>query len=311
MAKGGSASGGSGNAELKTRLDELYGAFNVADAAEDPVQFLAGYDDPADREVVAFCAASLAFGRVASVKASISRVLDVLGPHPAAYIRKFDVRRHAAPFADFVHRWTRGADIVALFIIMRHMLMTSPGGTIESFFLQGLAADAIDVEDALESFCTRACDVDVRAAYGGKKPPVRAGVRYFFPRPSGGSGCKRLNLFLRWMVRRDEVDPGGWTGVRPGQLVVPLDTHVIRLGRCLRLTTRTSPGWKMAAEITARLRALDPIDPVRFDFSLCHLGMMNACGFTHPRRDSVCPLRGHCHPVARKPRASLRPSAPR
>ncbi len=206
------------------------------------MQFLAGYDDPADREVVAFCAASLAFGRVASVKASISRVLDVLGPHPAAFIRDFSPRQHAAPFADFVHRWTRGADIVALFLIMQHMLRTSPGGTIESFFLQGLAADAPDIEAALESFCTRACDVDVRVAYGGKKPPVRAGVRYFFPRPSGGSGCKRLNLFLRWMVRRDEVDPGGWTGVRPGQLVIPLDTHVIRLGRCLRLTTRTSPG---------------------------------------------------------------------
>ena len=179
------------------------------------MQFLAGYDDPADREVVAFCAASLAFGRVASVKASISRVLDVLGPHPAAFIRDFSPRQHAAPFADFVHRWTRGADIVALFLIMRHMLRTSPGGTIESFFLQGLAADAPDIEAALESFCTRACEVDVRVAYGGKKPPVRAGVRYFFPRPSGGSGCKRLNLFLRWMVRRDEVDPGGWTGVRP------------------------------------------------------------------------------------------------
>src|SRR4029450_6660651 len=123
--------------DLKTRLDGLYEAFNVADAAEDPVQFLAGYDDPADREVVAFCAASLAFGRVASVKASISRVLAVLAPHPAAFIRDFSPRRHAAPFADFVHRWTRGADIVALFLIMQHMLRTSPGGTIESFFMQG------------------------------------------------------------------------------------------------------------------------------------------------------------------------------
>jgi uncharacterized protein (TIGR02757 family) len=297
--------------ELKTRLDSLYEAFNVADAAEDPVQFLAGYDDPADREVVALCDASLAFGRVSSVKASISRVLEVLGPHPAAYIRDFDPRKHAAPFADFVHRWTRGADIVALFIILREMLKTSPAGTLESFFMQGLDPDAPDIEAALESFCVRACEIDVRVAYGGKKPPVRAGVRYFFPRPSGGSGCKRLNLFLRWMVRRDEVDHGGWTGVRPGQLVIPLDTHTIRLGRCLRLTTRTSPGWKMAAEITRTLRALDPIDPVRYDFSLCHLGMMSGCGFMHPRRDSVCPLRGHCHPVVRTPRASLPPSAPR
>jgi uncharacterized protein (TIGR02757 family) len=305
---------------LKSRLDELYDAFNVADAAEDPVQFLAGYDDPADREVVAFCAGALAFGRVASVKASIARVLQVLGPHPAAYIRDFSPRHHAAAFDGFVHRWTRGNDIVALFLILQHMLRQPGtgargnghgGGSIEDFFLVGLDPAAADIGPALDSFCTRACEVDVRVAYGGKKPPVRAGVRYFFPRPSGGSGCKRLNLFLRWMVRRDEVDPGGWTRVKPSQLVIPLDTHVIRVGRCLRLTKYTSPGWKMAADITRALRQLDPIDPVRYDFSLCHLGMMNACGFTRAQGDHACPLRGHCRPTVRKPRASPRPSAPR
>ena len=99
------------------------------------------------------------------------------------------------------------------------------------------------------------------------------------------------------MVRRDSVDPGGWTSVRPAQLVVPLDTHIIRVGRCLRLTKRTSPGWKMAAEITAGLRALDPVDPVRYDFALCHLGMMKACGFGTKQGSRQCPLRGHCRPL--------------
>lgn len=295
--------------ELKATLDELYEAFNVADAAEDPVQFLRGYDDPADREIVAFLAASLAFGRVASVKASIARVLDVMGPRPATFIREFSIRQHAAPFRDFVHRWTRGADIVGLLLVLQHMV--EQRGSIEGFFLDGLDPHATDIEDALESFSTRACAVNVRAAYGGRKLPTRAGVPYFFTRPSGGSGCKRLNLFLRWMVRRDEVDPGGWTGVKPAQLVIPLDTHVIRVGRCLRLTKLVSPGWKMASEITNALRRLDPIDPVRYDFSLCHLGMMNACGFMRPQRDRACPLRGHCRPGVRTPRASLRPSAPR
>ncbi len=140
----------------------------------------------------------------------------------------------------------------------------------------------------------RALAVDVRPVYG--RVPKRAGVCYFFPRPSAGSACKRLNLFLRWMVRSDEVDLGVWRSVRPGQLIVPLDTHIIRLARCLRLTRYTSPGWKMAADITARLRALDPHDPVRFDFSICHVGMMNACGFGRGQGDSQCPLKGHCHP---------------
>ena len=98
------------------------------------------------------------------------------------------------------------------------------------------------------------------------------------------------------MVRKDEIDLGVWTGVSPARLVVPLDTHVIRLGRCLRLTRYASPGWKMAADITAALRALDPADPVRYDFSLCHVGMMNACGYGRRQRDANCPLRGLCAP---------------
>jgi uncharacterized protein (TIGR02757 family) len=100
------------------------------------------------------------------------------------------------------------------------------------------------------------------------------------------------------MVRNDAVDPGGWTAVPARQLVVPLDTHTIRIGRCLRLTKRASPGWKMAAEITASLRELDPEDPVRYDFSLCHLSMMGACGTGTRRRDQHCPLKGVCRPKA-------------
>ena len=98
------------------------------------------------------------------------------------------------------------------------------------------------------------------------------------------------------MVRSDEIDLGVWTRVSAGKLIVPLDTHVIRLGRCLRLTRYRSPGWRMAADITASLRALDPDDPVRFDFSLCHVGMMNACGYGRQQGDSQCPLKGLCRP---------------
>ena len=118
---------------------------------------------------------------------------------------------------------------------------------------------------------------------------AKPGVAYFFARPSSGGACKRLNLFLRWMVRHDRVDLGVWTRVRPAQLIVPLDTHVIRLGRCLRLTRYASPGWRMAADITASLRALDPADPVRYDFSLCHIGMMNACGYGRQQGDTQLP----------------------
>jgi uncharacterized protein (TIGR02757 family) len=181
---------------------------------------------------------------------------------------------------------------------------------VESFFLEGYDPGADDIEDALDSFSTRAMSLDLKSAYRAStgSTPGRLGVCYFFPRPSAGSGCKRLNLFLRWMVRRDALDLGVWRRVSPAKLIVPLDTHVIRVGRCLRLTTYTSPGWRMARDITASLRKIDPIDPVKYDFSICHLGMMNACGFSQPQGDSQCPLRGVCRPRGRRRRPSRPPS---
>ena len=274
------------------------------------------YTRPDDREVVAFCAASLAFGRVASVLQSIERLMTVFA-HGATvrptYVRRFDPRRDAPAFKGLVHRWIRERDLVALVWVLKQMLDRS--GTIEDFFLEGYDPAAGDVATALDSFSERAMALDLTAApaYGRPFDPLRAarGVAYFFPRPSKGSACKRLNLFLRWMVRRDALDLGVWTRVSPSKLVVPLDTHVIRVGRCLQLTRYTSPGWAMARDITASLQRIDPADPIRYDFSICHLGMMNACGFSRAQGDAQCPLRGVCRPRARKRRRSRQPSARR
>jgi uncharacterized protein (TIGR02757 family) len=292
---------------LKETLDDLYASFNHPDSATDPIQIVRRFDRRDDREVVGFCAGALAFGRVASVLQSIERLLAITGDHPAEYVRRFDPRRDAPAFVDFVHRWTRGPDLVALVWLLAQMIDRS--GSIEGFFLDGYDASAVDVESAVDSFSTRALALDLKAAYG--RVPRRPGVCYFFPRPSAGSACKRLNLFMRWMVRKDALDLGVWPRVSPAKLIVPLDTHVIRVGRCLRLTKYVSPGWRMAREITASLRMLDPADPVRYDYSLCHLGMMNACGFNRTQADSQCPLRGVCRPRVRTPRRSPRPSARR
>ncbi|MGH9140349.1 MAG: TIGR02757 family protein [Vicinamibacterales bacterium] len=290
---------------LKPELDRLYSDFNHPDSATDPIHIVRRFQRDDDREIVGFIAAALAFGRVSSVLQSIQRVLAVMGPEPAAYIRRFEARRHGSAFAGIIHRWTREADIVAMLWLLRQML--DRAGTVEGFFLEGYSAAADDIADALDSFSTRALALDLKAAYG--RVPKRPGVCYFFPRPAGGSGCKRLNLFLRWMVRRDALDLGVWTRVSPAKLIVPLDTHVMRVGRCLKLTGYTSPGWRMARDITASLRRLDPADPVKYDFSICHLGMMNACGFSRPQADSQCPLRGVCRPRVRTRRRSPIPSA--
>jgi len=299
---------------LKDRLDALYASYNRADSAADPIQIVRRFSEPADREVVGFCASALAFGRVASVLQSIERLLAVTGPSPAAFVRQFDPSRHARPLAPIVHRWTKGQDFVALILVLQRMLAR---GSIEQFFLEGYDAAAPDISGALESFSTRAMATDLRPAYGRRTP--RPGVGYFFSRPSSGGACKRLNLFLRWMVRSDAVDFGLWTNVSRAKLIIPLDTHVIRVGRCLGLTRHASPGWKMAADITASLRELDPEDPVKYDFSLCHVGMADECGFMHAQGDVDCPLRGVCRPRRRRAtprargrrRASSRPSARR
>lgn len=284
-------------ARLGQGLQGLYEAFDHRESATDPVHIVRRFVSDPDREVVGFLAAGLAFGRVASVLHSIETLLAAMGPRPAAFVRQFDPTRDRAPIDPIVHRWIRGADLVALLLVLQRMLLEY--GSIEAFFVAGDSAESPDVGEALESFSRRALDMDLSAAYG-RRLPARAGVGYFFPRPSAGSACKRLNLYLRWMVRRDAIDLGVWTRVSPARLIVPLDTHIIRLGRCLRLTTYTSPGWRMASDITASLRAVDPKDPVRFDFSLCHVGMMNACGFARPQRDSQCPLRGLCRPGRRR-----------
>ncbi len=294
---------------MKSALDRLYESFNYPDSALDPIQIVRRHAQSDDREVVGLVASALAYGRVASVLQSIERTLAIMGPSPAAYVRQFEPRRDGPAFADLVHRWTRGPDLVALVWLMRQMI--DRAGSIEGFFVEAHAPDAPDVEAAIESFSTRALALDLKTAYQSAAKVQKArgsdrlGVGYFFPRPSSGSGCKRLNLFLRWMVRKDALDLGVWTRVPPSALIVPLDTHVIRVGRCLRLTRYASPGWKMAREITASLRALDPVDPVKYDFALCHLGMMNACGFNTRRGDAQCPLRGSCRPK-RKLKVRLR-----
>jgi uncharacterized protein (TIGR02757 family) len=292
---------------LKPMLDRLYSDFNYPDSAADPIQIVRRYEHDDDKEIVGFCAASLAFGRVASVLQSIGRLVAIMGPRPAEYVRMFEPARDAVAFRGLVHRWTRERDIVALLWVLRQMLERS--GSIEGFFLEGYDASSPDLASALDSFSDRAMALDLRAAYG--RVPKRPGVAYFFPRPSKGSACKRLNLFLRWMIRHDALDLGVWTRVPPSKLVVPLDTHVIRVGRCLQLTRLQSPGWKMASDITASLARIDGEDPTRYDFSICHLGMMNACGFSRAQADSQCPLRGVCRPRARRPPRSRRSSARR
>ena len=148
--------------ELKSALDRLYESFNYPDSATDPIQIVRRWKTAEDREVVGLCASALAFGRVSSVLQSIERVVGMMDGEPAAYVRRFDPHRHGAAFADLVHRWTRGPDLVALLWIMRQMI--DRAGSIQDFFLEGYDPAAEDIEAAFDSFSTRALALDLRAA---------------------------------------------------------------------------------------------------------------------------------------------------
>ena len=291
-------------AHTKTALDRLYLDFDDRQGVADPVHLVRQYRDPADQEIAGFCAAALAFGRVASVLSSVGALLAEMTPSPVAFVRQFDPRRDCQPIRSLRHRWIDGRDLVALLWVLRQMVETA--GSVEAFFLRGYRSEAEDIGPALDDFCSRARDVELGHIYA--RGVGRRGLAYFFPRPSDGSACKRLNLYLRWMVRRDRIDFGLWQGVDRSKLVVPLDTHVIRVGQCLGLTTYRSPGWPMARQITQALRRYDPEDPVKYDFSLCHLGMQNSCGFNQPKADRDCPLRGACRPRSDAGRPSRRPA---
>jgi uncharacterized protein (TIGR02757 family) len=275
---------------LRKGLEALRRRFDSRHLGSDPVEFLHRYDSADDQELVGLIASSLAYGNVTTIRASVRRVLDLLGPEPSRTVRNLEPRRAKERFRRFQHRWTTGRDMACLLYFARQMM--EQAGSIGGFF-QSTFDPEKDMALALDRFAARALALDHGGIYRGKALPQRAGVRYFFPRPTGGGACKRLNLFLRWMVRpADGVDVGRWGFVSPSQLVIPLDTHLSRIGRHLGWTSRKTPGWKMAVDITTTLAQVDPKDPIKYDFALSRMGILENCP-RHPKRGDcdLCNLR--------------------
>jgi len=257
-------------AELRRRLNRLYHHYDTRFVNPDPLEFVRRAA-PADREVVGLLASALAYGSVPQIKRSIGSVLSALGAAPAAAVRTLRPREALRRLDGFKHRFNDARDVACLLFFTRQMIERE--GSVEGFFTAGHRPEAEDVGPALASFTARALALDHGGLYGGGPLPAGAGVRFFFPSPADRSPCKRLNLYLRWMVRREGVDLGLWRTVDPRQLVIPLDAHVLAIARRTRLTRYRSPGWSMAVDITRRLRRLDPSDPVKYDFALHRMGL--------------------------------------
>jgi uncharacterized protein (TIGR02757 family) len=260
--------------QLKALLDELYHRYSrPVFLSTSALSIPHEYRRPDDREIAAFVTASLAYGNVAQIHRSAKTALEAMGDSPARFIRRFNPARNGARFQQFVHRFNSGADLALLCYLLHQAIAAA--GSLQAFFLKGYDPAHDDIQPALTSFVERMLSLDVSPFYPSGLLPKKAGVRFFFPSPAQGSACKRLNLFLRWMVRRgDAIDFGIWADVSPSKLIVPLDTHVARIARQLGLTRIKQPSWRMAKEVTGRLRAFDPEDPVKYDFALCRLGVM-------------------------------------
>jgi len=270
---------------LGDRLEELYRSYGVETAESDPIIFAMRYPRPDDREVVGWIASSFAYGRVETIQANVGRLLSELGPRPASFLDGIrDFRRWGREqLRGFRHRFHSGQDAALLLYVIAQARRRA--GSVRAFFENEYRPEESDVGGLLARVVAKIHSFDYRPVISRRTLPEGSPARFFFPDPAQGSACKRWNLYLRWMVRRDALDFGLWSGITPNRLVIPTDTHIHLVARRLGLTSRKAADWKTAREITDRLARFDPADPVRFDYALCRIGIF-----------------GICHPVLRRSR---------
>ncbi|MSP71799.1 MAG: TIGR02757 family protein [Myxococcales bacterium] len=253
-------------ATTRARITESLSGFDAAAHLErDPISFAHRYEAPEDKEVVALFAALLAYGRVASIARAVTVACERMGPAPSLALMNDDVASAGSRFEGFVHRLTRGEDLSRLWLGIGETRRRF--GSLEAAFLASDVQGAPDYHAALTGLRQA-----IVTPYARERE--RQAFEHFLPDPRRGSACKRFCLFLRWMVRGpDEIDLGLWRGASTSRLVMPLDTHIHRIGLSLGLTKRRSTDWQTASEITRSLKVLDPTDPLRFDFALTHMGI--------------------------------------
>jgi len=278
---------------LKETLEALYAGRSQKHLQNDPLSFCHRFREPQDREIVGLIASCLAYGNVKIILRNLEQVFGTIGPSPRRFVESFDPADGLRRFAGFKHRFNDGRDLCALLLAIRTML--DEADSIESFFLAGTDPNDRDITASLNEFSAAILSFDYSAVFGSASPPKDSHFPFFFPSPSSGSACKRLCMYLRWMVRPDDgIDLGIWQSIPPSMLVIPVDAHIQRICRMLGFTSRKQADWKMAREITAALRVLDPLDPVKYDFSICHLGISEGCDGNDPELCRECAITGIC-----------------
>jgi uncharacterized protein (TIGR02757 family) len=244
---------------LARGLEAIYERYNRREFVHpDPLEFLYAYDRLEDREIAGLVASGLAYGRVSRILHSVGSVLDVLGPGPSAFLADTPSRRLGELFSGFRHRFTDGGEVSAL--LSSVSAVQREHGTLGNLVRE--FSGTCGFQGAMDSLVSILLDGTGRDRNS------------LLPRPCLGSACKRLNLFARWMVRRDDVDPGGWEGIPPSELLVPLDVHMYRAGTALGFTRRRAADCRTATEITEGFRRICPEDPVKYDFAVTRYGIL-------------------------------------
>lgn len=275
-------------AEIKDVLERLYAKYNHREVIKpDPLQFVYRYSEPLDMEIVALLAAALAYGRVEQIEKSLTNLFERMGKSPYEFVRNFGKSQHKK-LSGFRHRFTTGQDISDLLWLLQQAL--NGHGSIERFFMQGYDPSDNNIIAALSKFCET-----MYAMYSSRHGvQVSRGLKYLLASPDRGSACKRLNLFLRWMVRDDEVDVGLWKSIDKARLIVPVDVHMGRLCRILGLYSRNTVSLSTAIEITESFAKIVPADPVKYDFALSRVGILGNCNGQYRNACEHCELSPFC-----------------
>ena len=249
---------------LKNKLEYHYKAFDKSQLMPDPLQFPHLFSDKKDIEVMAFIASVFAYGNVKQIINSLSKFSEIANNQPFKFIQGFTPGKSVS--SKFVHRFYTSKDIFHLFMLLH--LSYKEFGSLKKLFLSGYNPNDENLKNAITFFNKYFLEKALKE-FG----ILNRGIIFMFPLPEKGSACKRINLFLRWIVRKDELDFGLWKEIPTSKLIIPVDTHVARICKQLKLTKRKNVSWKMAEEITSNLKKFDPEDPVKYDFAICHIGI--------------------------------------
>jgi len=252
---------------LEQKLDYHYKVFDKTKISPDPLEFLHFYKNEQDIEVIGFLASVFAYGNVKQINNSLERIRTIVKNKPFTYVVKF-TQKDYKDFKGLKHRFYSQEDIVNLFLVLKDVFLNY--GSLKNLFLDFYNPHEPNLKNSVSKFSNHLVDIVKKET---NQQEVSRGVMFMFPLPEKGSACKRMNLFLRWMVRKDELDCGLWNEIPTSKLLIPVDTHIAKICKSLKLTRRKNVNWKMAEEITEKLKKFDPNDPVKYDFALCHIGM--------------------------------------